>query len=153
MANPYSAPELTPGLAAEERQRPKFWRGLLTAYAVHHLFAVVGMLTGVIVKPSEWPRFFPLDKPLEALANLVFILLLDLFVVLEPVLWAVVAQRDATFWHWLRIPVTLIIPIAGFMYARSRRRDWLWVIAVVSFGVFLSFVLWFDLWPALSDEA
>jgi hypothetical protein len=144
MDNPYAAHDLTPELVAEERQRPKFWRGLLTAYAVHHVCAVLGMLTGVLIMPSEWPRHFPPDKPHIVLANLVLIPALDLFLVLEPPLLSFVAPELVTFWHWLRIPLVLTIPVALFLYAKSRRRDWLWVLAIVSFGVFVSLVLWFD---------
>jgi len=143
MENPYAAHDLTPELVEEERRRPKFSRALLTAYVVHHVFSVVGMLAGVLVKPSEWQKFFPLDKPLEALASLVFVPMIDVFIVLEPLLLSFIAPQLTTIWHWLRIPLVLSIPVAGFMYAKSRRRDWLWYLAIVSFGVFLSFVLWY----------
>jgi hypothetical protein len=142
MENPYAAPEVTPELATEERRRPKFWRGLLIAYAVHHLASVVGMVIGVLVKPSEFSKVFPLDKPLDAIRTVVFIPIIDLFILLEPVFLTFAIPELATVWHWLRIPVALIIPVAAFRYAASRRRDWLWVVAVVSMGVYVTFVLW-----------
>lgn len=147
MDNPYSVNELTPALADEERKRPKFSRALFTAYAVHHVASVLGMLTGVLIKPSEWQNFFPLHDPVTLLMNLFLIPAIDLFIVVEPPLMSVFAPQLFTFWHWLRIPLTLSIPAAGFMYAFSRRRDWLWVVGIVSFGVFLSFVLWYSMDP------
>jgi hypothetical protein len=142
MENPYAAHDLTPELVEEERRRPKLSRALLTAYAVHHLFSILGLLVGLVVKPSEWRHFCPPDNPLEALAILVFIPLIDVLNVLEPLVLRLAAPQQITIWHWLRIPLTLSIPVACFMYAKSRRRDWLWYLAIVSFGVFLSFVLW-----------
>ena len=152
MDNPYAAQELTPELVEEERQRPKFWRGLLTAYAVHHVCSVLGMLTGLLIKPSEWPNFLPRHNPLEAIQTLVFIPVLDLFVIMEPVIVSFIAPDLVTFWHWLRIPVTFMIPVAGFLYARSRRRDWLWVVAIVSYGVFVSLILWLALARAIERQ-
>ena len=141
MANPYAAPELTPELAAEERQRPKFVRGLLIAYAVHHISSVLGMLTGVLLDPSPLRNAFPLD-PLLTIQILVFIPVIDLLVILEPFIWSSLAPELVKFWHWLRIPVMLGIPVAGWMYARSRKRIWLGVVAIVSYGVFVSLIVW-----------
>lgn len=140
MSNPYTAPLVTPELAAEERQRPKFSRGLLMAYAVHHLFAVLGILAGVLVRPSVVRTFLPLHNPVASLVSVLQIPLHDLVIVLGPIVLTVF-REPATFWDWLRMPVTLLIPLAGFMYAWSRRRDWLWGIAIASFLVFLSLVL------------
>jgi hypothetical protein len=148
MDNPYSVNELTPELVEEERKRPKFSRALLTAYAVHHVCSVLGIVTGVIIKPSEWQKFFPLDDPQTMLASRFLIPMADLYIVLEPPVSILLPQLGTvTFWHWLRIPVALSIPVAAFMYAYSRRRDWLWVVAIVSFGVFVSFVLWYSMDP------
>ena len=153
MENPYAAPELTPELAKEERRRPRLLRGLLIAYGIHHLASVAGMLTGLLFRPSQWPNFFPPNNPLEAMQTLVLIPIADLFVILEPVLLTSFKASDlVTIWHWLRIPVTLVIPAAGFMYARSRKREWLWVVAVVSFGVFVTLVLWFALDRAIERQ-
>ena len=124
MDNPYAAPQLTSELATEERRRPKFFRGLLIAYVVHHVASVLGMLTGVLIKPSQLHNFFPLNDPLQVIQTLVFIPLIDLFVILEPVLLNLFkAPELVTVWHWLRIPVTLGIPVAGFMYALSRNAN------------------------------
>jgi hypothetical protein len=76
--------------------------------------------------------------------TLVLIPLLDVLVILEPVFLNLFNSPDlVTIWHWLRIPVTLVIPVAGFMYARSGKREWLGVVARVSYAVFVSLILWF----------
>ena len=144
MENPYAAHDLTPELVQEERRRPKFWYGLLIAYVIHHVFSVLGMFTGVALKPSEWRRFFSTDNALAGLFSVVSIPLADLFMVLEPPIMWFYFPELTTIWHLLRIPLVLAIPVAGFMYAKSRRPDWLWYLAIVSFGVYVSFVLWFD---------
>lgn len=149
MENPYSVHELTPELVEEERKRPKFSRLLLTAYVAHHVASVLGMLMGVLVKPSEWQKFFPLNDPVTLLFSLFLIPLADLYIVVEPPLMTLLVPEGKmiTFWHWLRIPVTLAIPVAAFMYAYSRGREWLWIVAIVSFSVFLTFVLWYSMRP------
>ena len=127
MENPYAAGELTPELAEEERRRPKVWRGVFWAYAVHHAFCVMGMLTGLLIKPSQWRGFCPPDHPLDALINLAAIPMIDLYFVMEPLFFA----RTATFWHWLRIPLVLTIPLAGF-FTRN-------LAIAIGCGIWLSF--------------
>ena len=147
MENPYAAGELTPELAEEERRRPKFWRGLLTAYAIHHVCSVLGILIGLLIKPNEWQKFFPFDSPLKVLGNLTLIPLMDLYIVLEPFFLRLAIPELLTPWHWFRIPLTLTIPLAVFMYAKTRNRDWLLFLAVVSLGVFITLVLWWSVDP------
>ena len=139
MSNPYAAPEVTPELAAEERRRPKFLRRLVVAYAVHHLASVLGIFTGVLLRPGPVAQ---LDDPQLIIQVLVFIPLLDVFVILEPVIMSSFGSDQVTFWHWVRIPVTLAIPAAGFMYSRTQKSVWLGVVAILSYGVFVSLILW-----------
>jgi hypothetical protein len=141
MENPYAAPELTPELAKEERRRPKMWRALLVAYGMHHGFSVLGMFVGVLVEPNEFSRFFPPDEPLLCLLQIVLIPVTDLFLVIEPLTVGEIVPAIMVGIRWLRTLLVLSIPVAGLVYALSKRRAALWYVGIVSFVVHMSYVL------------
>jgi uncharacterized membrane protein len=144
MDNPYQAGELTPELAAEERRRPKVWHALLTAYAVFHVFALFGTWTGALIAPTERQEFLPLNNAWHVLQMVVLGPVLYFpFVVLDPLIAHAFHHESLMFFRWARTVVALLIPIMGMRYGLSRRREVLWLIGIVSFAVFLSFVLSF----------
>jgi hypothetical protein len=110
---------------------------------VHHLFALLGILAGVLIAPSERQVFFPLNRPVDCVLVMFLTPIFNFFVVLDPLIAQSLDRESLMLWRWLRSGIALTVPIVGIWYGLSRRREALWIIGVVSFFVFLSWVVSF----------
>ena len=80
-------------------------------------------------------------NPLARLATVVFTPLLSILVIADPYIAGELMHVESYLaLRWIRSASVLTIPIAGFVYALSRRRAWLWYVVAISFLSFATFV-------------
>jgi hypothetical protein len=136
--NPYSSPAAVDADSCRDR-RLCGARDLLTAYAVHHVGALIGLVIACLLDNRIAASAFPPDKPWAWIISLLDIPVVDLASIMLPVSDMI---PDELRWQAaIRAVLTVSIVWMLFRYSKHKKPSALWYVGVCS-SVTMCWLVW-----------
>jgi hypothetical protein len=136
--NPYSSPAAVDTNSYQDR-RTHGARNLLTAYTVHHVGALIGIIVACLLDNRIAASAFPPDKPWAWIISLLDIPVVDLVSIFLPVSDMI---PDQLRWQAaIRAALTVSIVWMLFRYSKHKKPAALWYVGVCS-SVTMFWLIW-----------